>query len=100
VHDVDGARYDYCFNSTGQLIPPPGMQGTSLVANPDGGSFYSTKKSGTQYTLFAPYYSGTSATYSGRIYRISGRNENNFIQFAYAWSSEFVRRGRGSMKHL
>jgi len=71
VHDVDGGRYDYCFNSAGQLVPPTGMQGTSLVANPDGGSFYWTKKNGTQYTFYAPYYGGTSAAYSGRIYRIS-----------------------------
>jgi hypothetical protein len=64
------------------------MQGTSLVANPDGGSFYWTKKSGTQYTFYAPYYSGTSAAYSGRIYRISGRSQNNYIQFSYAWSPD------------
>jgi len=88
VHDVDGARYDYCFNASGQLLPPPGMQGTSLVANPDGGSFYWTKKNGTQYTFYAPYYGGTSTAYSGRIYRISGRNQNNYIQFTYAWSPD------------
>jgi YD repeat-containing protein len=88
VHDVDGARYDYCFNASGQLLPPAGMQGTSLVANPDGGSFYWTKKTGTQYTFYAPYYGGTSAAYSGRLYRISGRNQNNYIQFTYAWSPD------------
>jgi YD repeat-containing protein len=88
VHDIDGARYDYCFNSTGQLIAPPGMQSASLVVSPDGGSFYWTKKTGTQYTFYAPYYSGTSAAYSGRIYRISGRNQNNYIQFSYAWSPD------------
>lgn len=88
VHDVDGARYDYCFNASGQLLPPAGMQGTSLVANPDGGSFYWTKKTGTQYTFYAPYYGGTSAAYSGRLYRISERNQNNYIQFTYAWSPD------------
>jgi YD repeat-containing protein len=88
VHDIDGARYDYCFDASGRLVPPPGMQGTSLVANPDGGSFYWTKKTGTQYTFYAPYYGGTSAAYSGRIYRISGRNQNNSIQFTYAWSPD------------
>ena len=35
VHDIDGARYDYCFNATGQLVPPAGMQGTSLVPSSD-----------------------------------------------------------------
>jgi YD repeat-containing protein len=88
VHDVDGARYDYCFNAAGQLIAPTGMQGTSLVANPDGGSFYWTKKNGTQYAFYAPYYGGTSAAYSGRIYRISGRNQNNYLQFSYAWNPD------------
>jgi YD repeat-containing protein len=88
VHDVDGARYDYCFDASGRLVPPPGMQGTTLVANPDGGSFYWTKKNGTQYTFYAPYYGGTSAAYSGRVYRISGRNQNNYIQFTYAWSPD------------
>jgi YD repeat-containing protein len=88
VHDIDGARYDYCFSASGQLISPPGMQGASLVANPDGGSFYWTKKNGTQYTFYAPYYGGTSTAYSGRIYRISGRNQNNYIQFTYGWNPD------------
>lgn len=88
VYDVDGARYDYCFNAAGQLVAPPGMQGTALIANPDGGSFFWQKKSGTVYTFFAPYYGGASAAVSGRIYRISARNNNNYIQFTYAWSPD------------
>ncbi|MCU1492225.1 MAG: hypothetical protein JWM85_3630, partial [Acidimicrobiaceae bacterium] len=86
VYDVDGARYDYCFSASGLLTPPTGMQGTSLVANPDGGSFYWTKKNGTQYTFYSPYYTGANAGYSGRVYRISGRNQNNYIQFSYFWT--------------
>ncbi len=88
VHDIDGARYDYCFNATGRLVPSAGMQGTSLVPSSDGGSFLWTKKSGTVYTFYAPYLGGTSAAYSGRIYRISARNQSNYIQFTYAWSPD------------
>jgi YD repeat-containing protein len=88
VHDIDGGRYDYCFNSAGQLVAPPGMQGTSLTADPGGGAFYWTKKSGTTYMFYAPYYGGTSAAYSGRIYRIWGRNSYNYIQFSYGWTTD------------
>jgi YD repeat-containing protein len=87
VYDVDGGRYDYCFNSTGQLVPPPGMQGSTLVASADGGSFYWTKKSGAQYTFYSPYYGGSVADFSGRISRLSGRNQNSYIQFSYSWDA-------------
>ncbi|MBV9439990.1 MAG: hypothetical protein JOZ24_08380, partial [Candidatus Eremiobacteraeota bacterium] len=83
VFDVDGARYDYSYDGNGNLVPPPGMEGTSLVTN--GGAFYWTKKNGTQYTFYAPYYPAQYAAYNGRIYRISARNSNNYIQFGYAW---------------
>jgi len=88
VYDLDGARYDYCFNSAGQLVPPPGMQGTQLIANPDGGSFKWYKKDGTCYVFYSPYYGGTSAAYSGRPYAIFGRNQHNYLLFNYSWTTD------------
>jgi YD repeat-containing protein len=85
VFDIDGARYDYCLNTAGQLVPPAGLQGTTLVASSDGSTISWTKKSGTTYTFYAPYYIGESAAYSGRIYQITARNQNNFLQFSYSW---------------
>jgi RHS repeat-associated protein len=85
VYDVDGARYDYCFNASGALVPPPGMQGTTLAVSSDGGAYYWTKKSGTQYVFYAPYWWGA---YAGRIDHIAARNVNNTIRFAYAWSPD------------
>lgn len=88
VFDADGSRYDYCFNSSGVLVPPPGMQGTTLVANPDGGSFFWTRKNGTSYMFYSPYYGGTNAALSGRIYQMQGRNKHNYIQFNYYWNGD------------
>ncbi len=88
VYDVDGARYDYCFNASGQLVPPAGMQGTMLIANPDGGSFFWIKKNGTQYMFYSPYYSGASAAYSGRLVSIQARNRHSSLNFSYSWNGD------------
>ncbi len=87
VYDVDGARYDYCYDASGNLTPPPGMEGTSLIPTADGGYFNWTKKSGTQYGFYAPYYSTQWAAYSGRMYQLRGRNRNNYLQFSYSWDN-------------
>jgi YD repeat-containing protein len=87
IYDEDGARYDYCYNAAGTLIPPPGMEGTTLVTY-DGGSFYWTRKDGRLYTFYAPYYSGTMAAYSGRLGAIYGRNQNNHIELIYSWAPD------------
>lgn len=62
------------------------MEGTSLITY-GGGWFYWTKKNGTQYLFYGPYGSGAYAGYVGRIYRISARNRNNYIQFSYLWDN-------------
>ncbi len=87
VYDVDGARYDYCYDASGKLTPPVGMEGTSLVPTADGGYFNWTKKSGAQYGFYAPYYSGQWTAYSGRMYQLRGRNRNDYLQFSYSWDS-------------
>ena len=84
VYDVDGARYDYSYDVSGNFVPPAGMEGTSLTSD-DGSEFFWSKKTGTQYAFYAPYYTGTYAGYSGRLYRISARNRNSYLQFAYSW---------------
>lgn len=87
IYDIDGARYDYCYNTSGTLVPPPGLEGTTLTT-PDGSSFFWTKKSGTVYTFYAPYFGGTMAGFAGRIGTIYAHNNNNYITFAYAWSPD------------
>ena len=89
VYDIDGARYDYTYSSTTQAggeiySPPTGMQGTTL--NYDGScAFYWTKKTGTQYVLWAPFATGcntaSDAGMFGRIIYIFGRNANNYVHF-------------------
>lgn len=86
IYDVDGARYDYCFDANGTLQPPPGMEGTTLKTI-DGGSFFWTTKDGTTYDFYAPYYPPSMAAYNGRLYRIWGRNSNNALQFSYGWDA-------------
>jgi YD repeat-containing protein len=99
VYDIDGARYDYanasCGSSTSPSCwtPPPGMQGTTLQHG-GSGIWWWTKKSGTQYAFFAPDIATPSgwgpayAAYAGRIWRIYGRNYNNYIVFHYYWLNQ------------
>lgn len=93
VYDIDGARYDYTWNGSAWAAPP----GQHATLQSDGGcGFLWIKKSGTMYDFFTPAPSVSAGTctftsayagYFGRIYRIWGRNNNNYIAFSYAWSN-------------
>ena len=90
VYDVDGARYDYCYDVNGNLDAPPGMQGTSLTATSNGLYFTWQKKNGTEYVFYAPIYLAQYAQYealAGRMYGLYGRNRNNYLSFTYAFDT-------------
>jgi YD repeat-containing protein len=91
VFDIDGARYDYTLSETGCLTPPAGMHNTLCW---DGGcGYFWTKKSGTVYYYFEPSFgpgceawATQSPAYSGRLYMIFARNNNNWIRLTYSWA--------------
>ena len=85
VFDVDGTRYDYAPNGTGCYTPPPGMYNT-LCGDGSGGGYFWTQKNGVVYYFYSPYDASSIAGYAGRLYRIFGRNQNNYIQLNYYWS--------------
>ncbi|MCL5258399.1 MAG: DUF6531 domain-containing protein [Firmicutes bacterium] len=105
VYDVDGARYDYTADN-GVWLPPPGMQGTSIVLVAQGaygnGCYYQwTKRNGTAYVFYAPDYAtrscavaGAGPGLNGRIAEIFERNSNNYVTFTYAWQSGVVQSDR------
>jgi RHS repeat-associated protein len=91
VFDIDGARYDYTPSDTGCLTAPAGMHNTLCW---DGGcGYFWTKKSGTVYYYFEPSFgpgceawATQSPAYSGRLYMIFARNNNNWIRLTYSWA--------------
>lgn len=92
VFDNDGARYDYTPNGTGCLTGPPGVHDTLCY---DGGcGYFWGAKDGTIYYYWAPWLStncgsggAAEAAYSGRLYMIFGRNNNNWIRLVYSWNN-------------
>ncbi|HZY96613.1 MAG TPA: DUF6531 domain-containing protein [Candidatus Cybelea sp.] len=95
IYDIDGARYDYSYDSTTMTMTSltPG-QHASLVFDGNCGWLW-TKKSGTTYYFYTmnpnavvgcPSIS-TIGGYSGRLYRIIGRNRNTSITFNYSWDN-------------
>ncbi len=85
IYDIDGARYDYSSNGSGGWIPPAG-QYASLTWDGGNGYFW-TKKTGTVYYFYGPNQPAASAGFSGRLYEIIGRNNNNLIKFAYLFDN-------------
>ncbi|HET9392186.1 MAG TPA: DUF6531 domain-containing protein [Candidatus Rubrimentiphilum sp.] len=91
VFDADGARYDYTPNGTGCLTAPAGVHTTLCF---DGGCGYLWgKKDGTVYYYWTPWLATNClggrpdlAAYSGRLYMIFGRNNNNWIRLTYSWA--------------
>lgn len=89
VYDLDGARYDYTGDGSGNWVAPPGMQGTSLALDGDCGYAWH-KKNGSLYEFWLPYSSSACdssgyAGYRGRVMQIYGRNRNNWVRFDYYW---------------
>ncbi|MDE2570906.1 MAG: RHS repeat protein, partial [bacterium] len=83
VFDIDGARYDYGPNGKGGYTPPAGVR---AVLTFDGGNgYYWTKKSGTVYYFYGPTQPSQSGGLSGRLYRLYGRNSNDYLAFSYAF---------------
>ncbi|HLI94660.1 MAG TPA: DUF6531 domain-containing protein [Candidatus Baltobacteraceae bacterium] len=98
VFDIDGARYDYNGDGSGKWIAPPGQHATLVW---DGYCGYQwTKKNGTTYYFYSPDLNETTncpiisnynytqdTAYGGRLYEIIGRNDNNYLSFAYTWAN-------------
>ncbi|HEV3086952.1 MAG TPA: DUF6531 domain-containing protein [Candidatus Elarobacter sp.] len=95
IYDIDGARYDYSYDSsTGIMTSLTPGQHASLVFDGNCGWLW-TKKSGTTYYFYTmnpnavvgcPSIS-TIGGYSGRLHQIIGRNRNTSITFNYSWDN-------------
>lgn len=85
VLTADGSRDDYCSNGVGGWVScTPGVWEKLYY---DGGCGYLwVKKNGTTYDFTSPTpMCGYAAGYLGRIYRIYGRNKNNYVQPQPYW---------------
>lgn len=96
VYDVTGARYDYTADGSGGWTAPAGQH---AVLKWDGACGYQwNMKSGTVYYFYSPDLNESAnctlptvgtypqdTAYGGRLYKIWGRNSNNYITFSYAW---------------
>ena len=101
VYDIDGARYEYIlpanwtYQAGEQLLPANPSEHATLAW--DGGcGWLWTKKSGTTYHFYATnpaspipscLANATVGGYSGRLFRIIGRNSNTYITFTYSWDN-------------
>ncbi len=88
VYDLDGARYDYTPDPSGNGTwdPPAGMYNRLVRAS--NCEYQWIKKNGTTYAFFAPDgVQGCSqpAGEAGRIFMIFGRNTNDTLQFQYSF---------------
>lgn len=85
VLDDTGARYDYCSNGDGGWNSCTAGEHAQLIF--DGGcGYWWVQKSGVIYDFTSPTpMCGQSTGNQGRIYRIYGRNQNNWIQEANYW---------------
>jgi len=85
IYDGTGARWDYSPNGSGGWTAPPG-QYAILSYSSTNQEYYWTYKDGTVYQFRTP--SGCSvAALCGRIHYIWARNNNEYLHFAYGFSS-------------
>lgn len=87
VYDADGTRCDYTPQSDGTWKPCLGQFAT-LEPDPDSPcSYWLIKKNGTAYWFQTPMQGGCFSPPAnvGRLYKIVGRNTNNFVTLSYSF---------------
>jgi hypothetical protein len=92
VFDVDGARYDYTWNSATETWSPPAGVWATLTADSTYQCVWDwTQRSGITYLFWSPQscsaIPASDAAYTGRLYEIQGRNKNNYIRLTYSWAN-------------
>lgn len=88
VYDVDGARYDYAANGSGQWVAPPG-EFAALTFDSANCTYDWTQTDGSTYYFEPPMQvdgcAVVPAGYLGRLVAVAGRNINNNITLTYSW---------------
>ena len=86
VYDMDGTRFDYTPGQAGCWTPPAG-QFASLCSDGANGYFW-TFTSGIVYYFYSPVQTANNLGFSGRLFEIFGRNQNNHLTFAYSFDTQ------------
>jgi YD repeat-containing protein len=91
VFDVDGTRYDYMPDGSGNWIPPAGQYATlTCDGSPPsscGNGYFWIQKDGTAFYFWKPDLGGSYAGLQGRLVAIWGRNNNARLTFNFAFTS-------------
>jgi YD repeat-containing protein len=88
VYDINGTRCDYSPTAGGTWQACTGQHAQLFPDGANPCSYWWTKKNGTQYYFYSPAQTltcNTAGSNIGRLYKIVGRNTNNFVTLTYSW---------------